>query len=83
MRLVIINVEMYKFSKVGANARKTQLFQKNFRNFLNSSVVVPDPRGPSPVLLAAGGKPSTWLPPGRPRESREKNTLNHLQILLK
>ena len=28
--------------------------------------------------LAAGGEPSTWLPPGRPRDSSDEN---HLKII--
>ena len=27
------------------------------------------------LQLAAGGRPSTWSPPGRPRGSRQKHTL--------
>ena len=34
-------------------------------------------------VIAAGGRPSTWSPPGRPRGSRKKYTLNQLWITQK
>ena len=55
--------------------------QKIGPKFLNSSLVAAGPTGPSPVLVA-GGRPSTRSPPGRPRESRKKHTLNQLLITL-
>ena len=41
----------HKFSKDSLNARKTQLFQKNFPKFPNSSVVAPASMDEYSVLL--------------------------------
>ena len=42
----------------------------NFPNFLNRSVVAPASMDKY-FVLAAGDKPSTWLPPGGPRGKYE------------
>ena len=65
MRLRINNLKKYKLSNLYVSAWKIQLFQKNYPKFLNTFVDTPVFSGNYPVLLAAGGRPSTWSPPGR------------------
>ena len=52
MRLRNINKKSRKIWKVDANVRKTQLFQKNFPNFVNRSVVAAPSMDDCPVLPA-------------------------------
>ena len=69
-----------------ANTRKTQLFLKIYLKVVNRSVVAAGAMDEHSVL-AAGGRPSTRSPPGRPRESSEKSylkvVLNDLRHSLK
>ena len=60
-----------------ANGIKIQLARKFCPRRANSSVVTAPSVDDCPVL-AAGSRPSTWPPPGRPRTSRKKYTLIEL-----
>ena len=50
---------------------KFNFFEKNTQN-LPIGLSSPRLQG-RPIRIAAGGKPSTWLTPGRPRGSSDKN----------
>ena len=55
---------MYKISKIVASAWKIKIFSKNLLKFTKRSRRPRVSFSEYFVLLAAGGKPSTWFPPG-------------------
>ena len=67
MRLRINNFKKYKLSNLYVSAWKTQLFQKNYPKFLNTSVDTPISAATTPYYL----QPAVNRQPGYRREDRE------------